>query len=47
MEHNYNIYMIIRQYFVKICEIVGFQHNMQEFVAVYFGLFYGLSKFFW
>ena len=34
-----NIYVIIRQHFVKICKIVCFQHNMQEFVILYFGQF--------
>ena len=31
-----NIYMIIRQYFSKICKIVCFQHNVQECVVLYF-----------
>ena len=34
-----NIYMIMSQYFVKMCKIVCFQHNMQEFVVLYFGRF--------
>ena len=34
-----NIYVIIRQYFVKICKIVCFQHNVQEIVVLYFGRF--------
>ena len=33
------MYVIIRQHFVKICKIVSFQHNMQEFVILYFGQF--------
>ena len=34
-----SIYMIIRLYFVKICKIVCFQHNVQEFVVLYFAHF--------
>ena len=34
-----NIYMIMSQYFVKMCKIVCFQHNMQEFVVLYFARF--------
>ena len=34
-----NIYVIIRQHFVKICKIICFQHNVQEFVILYFGQF--------
>ena len=33
------MYVIIRQHFVKICKIINFQHNMQEFVILYFGQF--------
>ena len=32
-------YVIIRQYFVKMCKIVCFQQNIEEFVVLYFGHF--------